>query len=1039
MKRNGRSLFFVPSCSYCCHIYISKDSNAIGNNKHHFMMAVVLCFDDAYGQPRQETVVVAAAVDKVGKDEYNEQQRHQQAGQGQEGSVIVSRSASSCSIVDATEHILRQQQQQHQSSPPEPSSNNLLQLSHHQSQSQNQQPLPRRRRLLVREFSVSDSHLQEEDVKSLVEVLLSSSSTAAASSSTNHNHNTNTTSTTNHPIKPLASEHKMPKKKIVSSTETIIPNINRKKSLSRKSSSTCSLSEKIQAIKEESSSLSSSAAAVPQSVLLQQSSPSCSTPEEEESESSSAVLLCCALERLTLTNNGLTCTSSTSLARIVMYTSQTLQELDLSNNQVKAPGLEILVRALCFSSTSRDTSSSSTSTSNNTNTHQHHCALQKLNLFNNRLGSLAAKPIAHLLRNNSSIVDLRLGKNSLKSHKCIATIAAALLENATLQHLDLSFNQISNANAKLLAQVLDQSTSSSISHEDSDAFNNSIMNKSRLKSLELQHNGITDTGALELAGAMVHGGPNKTLHTLDLSTNNLSLSGARAMAYVVKYSHTLQELILSACNMGDAGLHLLCAGWKEQENGSVLLHLDVSWNLIHNSGCMELAATMLDGPDAILTRLNLASNGIGDAGACGIAQALVSRGSTRSLRELNLIGNQIGDVGAAALANAIASPHCPELYQLLPTMLQWQENKRMTETGKTRIQRALLFRHVHYETWLKRDVLSRIEHHCREEGRRLNLQLFAKRNVVGDDELFCICHAIAKYQRQISFLSLQGPQMTQRSIQALCEQVVGGVTATTEADERLHGKNTVDHHHGDVDSITKGACVERLYMQAVPGFGDVGASLVAQAIMKPSCGLIVLSLVDCNISCLGATQLARAFKSLGKSSPLDRVNLKGNNIGDAGAVELLKAVHFLPMQRPSVVDNGDGQGGGGGVLVQEPSSNVACNNITALNLACNNIPDASLLCPTVAAATKATLNPHTSAACPLEELDISGNVITDRGALDLAKICMDLDRLRWLTVSGNRMTKRGVQVLSLYLPLVCSLVADGQQQQQSQENKTLAT
>jgi Ran GTPase-activating protein (RanGAP) involved in mRNA processing and transport len=720
------------------------------------------------------------------------------------------------------------------------------------------------------------------------------------------------------------------------------------------------------------------------------------------------------------------------LARIVTYTSQTLQELDLSNNQVKAPGLDILVRALCgcgggssssSSSSSKQQDSNHATTSSRHSRRTTHCALQKLNLFNNRLGSLAAKPIAHLLRNNCSILDLRLGKNSLKSHKCMATIAAALLENATLQHLDLSFNQISNANAKLLAQVLDQSSSSSRksqrnddSDDVSDTGNCIIINKSCLKSLDLQHNGITDTGALELAGAMVHG-PNKTLYTLDLSTNNLSLPGARAMAYVVKYSHTLQELILSACNIGDAGVHLLCAGWKEQENVSVLLHLDVSWNLIHNSGCMELAAAMLDGPDSILTRLNLASNGIGDAGACAISQALVSRGSTRSLRELNLIGNQIGDVGAAALATAIASSHCPELYQLHG--LAWQENKRMTETGKTRIQRALLFRHYHYETWLKRDVLARIEN-CN----RLNLQLFAMKRVLGDDELLCICHAIAKHQRQISLLSLQGPHMTQRGIQALCEQAVGGLTTTTTVDERQITKNGGGGDGFDLNA--KGPCVERLYMQAIPGFGNVGASLVAQAVMKPSCALIVLSLVDCSISSHGATQLARALMSLGKSSLLDRVNLKSNNIGDAGAVELLKAVRFLPIPRQSLVNDGDVQGGGGGT-VQEPFSCVVCNNITALNLACNNITDVSLLGPTL---LSTTTNHASAAICALEELDISNNAITDRGALDLAKICMDLERLRWLTVSGNRMTNRGVHVLNLYLPLACSRVAaDGQYSQ----------
>jgi len=71
----------------------------------------------------------------------------------------------------------------------------------------------------------------------------------------------------------------------------------------------------------------------------------------------------------------------------------------------------------------------------------------------------------------------------------------------------------------------------------------------------------------------------------------------------------------------------------------------------------------------------------------------------------------------------------------------------------------------------------------------------------------------------------------------------------------------------------------------------------------------------------------------------------------------------------------------------------------------------------------------------LEELHLGNNDITDLGALELAKsLCISSSGqqtngrgLRWLGLSGNRLTWKGIQTLKLFLPASSVLEADNQQ------------
>ena len=112
--------------------------------------------------------------------------------------------------------------------------------------------------------------------------------------------------------------------------------------------------------------------------------------------------------------------------------------------------------------------------------------------------------------------------------------------------------------------------------------------------------------------------------------------------------------------------------------------------------------------------------------------------------------------------------------------------------------------------------------------------------------------------------------------------------------------------------------------------------------------------------------------ALRRNNHLQVLSLQGNAIGDAGAREILTAI--LDKPRPVV---------------------------TSLNLSLTGLSDRGLV-----------LLPFQR----LEYLTLSHNQISDAGALDIAKACIDCTCLKWLDLSNNMLTCRGTQTLNLFLP-----------------------
>jgi len=603
------------------------------------------------------------------------------------------------------------------------------------------------------------------------------------------------------------------------------------------------------------------------------------------------------LQRLFLPQNKLTEASAESLKRILEQTSETLVELDLSDNPLRPTGLAYIVDALAA------TAATGGST---------HSRLERLDISNTQIGVKGMASVATLLRFTDSIRELQLSHNNLgtKSMKTLSSILCN--ENATLEVIGLAYNKLKDRGAGFVSQIL-----------------NPNISNSPLTELDLSNNGISYAGAEQLANALLQG--NSNLKKLDLGYNTIGPIGASSIGQMLRFTHSLEKLVLTGNEVGDDGVQALSEGLKESSNNadSRLHYLDLDWNDVTDVGAGHLAEVLLGNNS--LKSLSLAHNSIGDRGAVAMADALPS---DLALQRLDLSSNQIGDYGATYLAKVLCRPRCA-------VILLWEDNN-LTSQGISRLDHVQVFRKS-IASWLGRQL------ELIEQRPSLSIQLLP--HSLGDVEITVLSSHLAKYKPTVPAIFAGGRGITGQAIQQLAKLVL------TDNAVKLH----------------------RLYLQTT-NISDFGAGVLSQSLLFNST-LTVLSLANCNITHNGAEKLANGLR---RNSTLKRLDLKQNSIHDPGILSIMTAI-----QNPS-----------------HPS-------LVSLNVGSNEISDYGL-------------STVTSFAC-LEELHLGNNNITDYGALDLAKVCLEEHSLRWLTLSGNRLSPKGIQALAIFLS---SALLDSDDQQQ---------
>jgi len=213
-------------------------------------------------------------------------------------------------------------------------------------------------------------------------------------------------------------------------------------------------------------------------------------------------------------------------------------------------------------------------------------------------------PIIHIIRQSSFLRRLFIENTAIN----ISSLSDALRENKTIDELTLQNVLFNDKNIQDFYDMISENTA--------------------LRYLKISY--VNDNGAITLSESL---GINTSLHTLDLSQNNITDEGAINLAESLKINTTLIRLYLSDNKITDDGAISLA---ESLEINTSIRRLHLSHNLITDDGAIAFAESL--GINTSVLTLNLARNRISDEGAIVLDDSL--RINT-VIERLNLKGNRI--------------------------------------------------------------------------------------------------------------------------------------------------------------------------------------------------------------------------------------------------------------------------------------------------------------------------------------------------------------------------------------------------------------
>ena len=297
----------------------------------------------------------------------------------------------------------------------------------------------------------------------------------------------------------------------------------------------------------------------------------------------------------------------------------TLQEVDLSDVLAGRPEAEALeaLGIMC----------SALSASNGV-------SLDSLDLSDNALGEKGVRAAAPALSGQPGLKALALQNDGISAHAA-AALGEVLASRDSLHSLRLYNNMTGDEGAMHVAALLAKCPN--------------------LRELRLVSSRVQTQGGTALATAL-GGLSGKALTQLDLCDNGLGPECGGPLGGVVAFHTQLTVLLLNECGLCDEGLAPLAAGLKGH---GALSRLELCCNEITPSGAKALAGVL---PTLTrLTALRLAENELGDEGVVILAKALHAASGLPDLAELDFSSNELHGTGARPLGAAAASRRCVKL------------------------------------------------------------------------------------------------------------------------------------------------------------------------------------------------------------------------------------------------------------------------------------------------------------------------------------------------------------------------------------------
>ena len=417
-------------------------------------------------------------------------------------------------------------------------------------------------------------------------------------------------------------------------------------------------------------------------------------------------LTCNALKIINISGNCIKVNAANHIA-ISLSKCNKLQEIDLSRNVLKGPGIkkilasvnisnltnfnisdnniigEILIRNILVRAVNLVALDFSYNEMYLANVNQCCSSLVQLNMCNSGITDEAAPALALVLSSNSKLQELDISHNYLKAKGISKTFEN--LDNLNLTKLNISNNVIDEQAADMAGNFLSKNTKLKeldISYNDlyesgTKAFCKRITNLSNLTKLKVGGNDFTHLAANDVAEVLLR---NTKLEEIDVSDNNLLAAGAVSIvngmkniftlrnvnishnwitceaadniAAVLSQNTHLRKVYLAKNNLAANGIITLCRGMS---NIQYLTHLDMSYNKITDEAAHDIATFLIHNPE--LKVLDFSNNLMQIPGAKVVCKAI---STLTNLRTLNISNNNITGEAARDIVIALFKIKCLE-------------------------------------------------------------------------------------------------------------------------------------------------------------------------------------------------------------------------------------------------------------------------------------------------------------------------------------------------------------------------------------------
>ncbi|XP_062394478.1 NACHT, LRR and PYD domains-containing protein 3-like isoform X2 [Sardina pilchardus] len=659
---------------------------------------------------------------------------------------------------------------------------------------------------------------------------------------------------------------------------------------------------------------------------------------------------------------------SSEVVASVLQSPNSLNELDLSNNDLGDSGVQLLSKGLSSP----------------------HCKLQilrlckcgfsgegyvclalalmvnpscvkELHVSNNHPGGSAQKLLSATLKDPQA---LQLADCNL-TDKLFEIVASVLQSPNSLIELDLSNNDLGDSGVQLLSKGL------SSPH-------------CKLQILRLAGCKLTDKSSEVVASVLQS--PN-SLNELDLSNNDLGDSGVQLLSKGLSSPHCKLQ-ILRLCKCGFSGEGYVCLALALMVNPSCVKELNVSNNHPGGSAQKLLSATLKD-PQA----LQLADCNLTDKLFEIVASVLQS---PNSLIELDLSNNDLGDSGVQLLSKGLSSPHCKlqilrlagckltdKSCEIVTTVLQSPNslieldlnNNDLGDSGVQILSKGLSSPHCKLQILrLCKCGFSSEGYVCLALALMLNpscvKELDVSNNHPGESAQKLLSATLKDPHRKVEALILSGCKLTDKS----CE-LVASVLQSPNSLLQLDLNNS--------------------------NLGDSGAQLLSKGLSSPQCRLQTLSLQSCSIGEEGFTALASALRS--NPSHMRGLWLMGSKATDSG-VKHLSSLLEDPSCKLEILDLNDCSIGEEGFTALASALRSNPSHMTQLWLMGSKATDSG-----VKHLSYFLEDPN----CKLKLLGLYNCSITDEGFRMLASaLRSNPSALRELWLGGNQPGPSAQQLLS---------------------------